>query len=145
MHKRTEVKTNDPDKKKFFLVVQGKVEKVVTLKPAALYLNGKPGEVLESVVTIMPALKYNFSILDMAYRQNAGIEATLVKPENENQPWKVTVRVHSDKVANVFDSLILKTDSPHRPELKIRISALFRGEKLSQPQIKKKPADKKPG
>lgn len=126
MTKRVLIKTNAPDKKKFNVVVTGKIEAVATVRPPAVYLNGKPGDVLESVITIMPSEKYKFSILDVNHRKGSGLDTTLVKPENATDPWKIMVKASLDKAGNVFDNLMIKTDSPHRPMIKIRVSALFR-------------------
>lgn len=125
MTKRILVKTDDPEKKKFNLVVTGMVEKVVTINPSAVYLDGNPGDILESTITITPSKKYMFIILGLEQNPESGVMATLVPPTKEGESWQVMVKVNSDKPGNFFDNLILKTNSSHTPELKIRVSALF--------------------
>ncbi|MFH2061122.1 MAG: hypothetical protein ABIJ59_19835 [Pseudomonadota bacterium] len=125
MTKRILVKTDDPEKKKFNLVVTGMVEKVVDINPSAVYLDGNPGDTLESTITITPSKKYMFTILGLEQNPESGVTATLVPPTKEGESWQVMVKVNSDKPGNFFDTLVLKTDSSHTPELKIRVSALF--------------------
>lgn len=119
------VKTDDPKKKKFKLIVKGRVEKVVSIEPSAVYLRGNPGDTLESIITIIPSKKYMFTILGLEQNPESGVMATLIPPVKESEPWQVTIKVNSDKAGNFFDNLILKTDSPHMPKLKIRVAALF--------------------
>lgn len=125
MTKRILVKTDDPDRKKFNLVVTGKVEKVVDINPSSVYLNGNPGDTLESMITITPSKQFMFTILGLEQKPDSGIMATLVPPAKEGDSWQVMVKVFSDKAGNFFDNLILKTDSVYTPQLKIRVSALF--------------------
>ena len=125
MKKTILVKTDDPNKKKFNLMVKGEVEKVVDIQPTGVFLDGRPGDTLESVITITPSAKYMFRITEMQQNPESGVLAALVPPEKENDPWKVTVKIHSDETGRFFDRLILKTDSPYEPTLKIVVSALF--------------------
>ena len=87
MKKIIQVKTDDPEKKKFNLVVTGLVEKVVDINPVSVYMKGNPGDTLERVVTITPSEKYPFSILGMETRGNAGIKALLIAPIKDKKSW----------------------------------------------------------
>jgi len=125
MKKNIQVKTDDPDNKKFNLVVKGPVEKVVDITPASIYLKGNPGDILEAVVTITPSEKYPFSILGMETRGNASIKSTLIAPTKDKKSWQVKIKSTSDKVLNLYDVLTLKTDSPYKPKLTIMVSVRF--------------------
>lgn len=125
MTKTTRVRTNDPEKTVFNLVVKGKVEKVADILPSTVYLNGKSGDTLESVVTITPSEKYKFSILGLEQKINTKIKATLIEPINNMKSWQVKITGMSDKPKDLYDVLTLKTDSQYRPTITIRVYASF--------------------
>ena len=125
MIKNILITTNDPEKKKFNLVVTGQVEQVAKMDPPFVNLYGKPGDKLESIVTITPSKKYHFSILKMEQRKGSGITAQLIKPNGKNQPWQVKITCTAPRVMNLYDYITLKTDSEFRPILNIRVSVMF--------------------
>ena len=125
MKKTILVKTDDPGKKKFNLVVTGPVEKVVEINPVSVYLDGTPGETLESIVTITPSEKYKFSILGMEQKINTRIKAQLMEPKGDEKFWQIKIKSTSDKADDLYDVLTLKTDSQYRPILTIRVYAIF--------------------
>ncbi|MBU0463255.1 MAG: hypothetical protein KKE12_06550 [Proteobacteria bacterium] len=119
------VKTDDPVRKEFNLVVTGPVEKIVDINPESVYLNGNPGDTLEAVVNITPSEKYPFSILGMETRGNARIETSLIESMDDKKSWQVKIKSTSDKVQNLYDVLTLKTDSQYKSTLTIRVYAIF--------------------
>ncbi len=125
MRKNILVKTNDPDKKKFNLTVTGPVEKVVDISPRSVYLNGNPGDTLDAVVNITPAEKYPFSILEMKQKINTRIKAQLIELNGDKKSWQVKIKSTSDTAGDLYDVLTLKTDSPYKPNLTIRVYAIF--------------------
>ncbi len=125
MKKNIQVKTDDPENKQFNLVVKGPVEKVVDITPASVYLKGNPGKVLEAVVTITPSEKYQFSILGIEPRGNAGIKSMLIAPTEKKKFWQVKIKSTSDKVQRFFDVITLKTDSPYKPKITIMVTVKF--------------------
>ena len=132
MKKVIKVKTDDPAKKQFKLVVTGPVEKVVDISPETVHLSGVPGDTLEAVVNITPSEKYPFSILGMKTRGNAGIKPELVAPAENKKTWQIRIQCSSDKIQNLYDVLTLKTDSRYKPKLIIRVSAMFLKKKASK-------------
>jgi hypothetical protein len=125
MKKVIQVKTDDPEKKQFNLVVTGLVEKIMDIQPESVYLKGHPGDTLETVVTITPFEKYPFSILGMETRGNARIETSIIESKDDKKSWQVKIKSTSDKVENLYDVLTLKTDSQYKPKLTIRVYAIF--------------------
>lgn len=125
MTKTTSVRTNDPDKAKFDLVVRGRVEKVADIKPVSVFMDGKPGEKLEAVVTITPSDKFTFTISEVTKQYNTGIDATLVPPEKGEKAWKLVVKSTSDKADDLYEVLTLETDSEYLPSIAIRAYAIF--------------------
>ncbi len=125
MNKRILVHTDDPQNKKFYLTVVGKVDPVVKITPGTVSLSGVPGEELSAVVTITPAEKYDFKILEMKQKFNTQIKAELVPPKEGSRDWQVRVKTQSDKADDLYDIITLKTDSPFKPKLKIRVYAIY--------------------
>ncbi|CCK81519.1 uncharacterized protein TOL2_C33620 [Desulfobacula toluolica Tol2] len=147
MKKNIIVKTDDPEKKKFNLVVTGPVEKVVDINPRSVYMNGNSGDTLETVVNITPSEKYHFSILGMEQKIRNGIQARLIEPKSssilssiwhsfliktrliepkeDKKLWQIKIKSTSDTAANLYEILTLKTDSQYKPMLTIRINAVF--------------------
>ncbi len=129
MKKVTMVHTDDPEKRKFTLTVTGLVEKVVTIEPRSVYLQGNPGDTLKTTIKITPSEKYQFSILGLEQKNSAQIKAKLIAPKGNEKSWQVKVETVSDKAepGQLYDTLTLKTDSKYRPSLFIRVYAIFVG------------------
>ncbi len=125
MRKTILVRTNDYENRVFNLVVTGPVEQVVDVSPKAVYLNGFPGDVLKETVTITPSEKYGFSTLTLEAKNNSKISANLIKPSGNDKTWKLMIEGTSDNVGDLFEEIILKSDSKFTPELSIKVSAIF--------------------
>lgn len=125
MTKSILVKTDDPGQRTQNLVVTGQVDRIAEISPPAVYLNGKAGDTLEAVVTITPSEKYAFTLLGLEKRNKSRIEATLVQPEKGGKTWQIRIKCRSDKTEDLYDELILKTDSPYVSTIGIRVSAVF--------------------
>jgi hypothetical protein len=125
MKKVIVVKTDDPEKRKFNLVVSGPVEKIVEIYPKSVHLDGIPGETLEAVVKITPSEKYQFSITGIEQGGNPGIKARLIESKGDEKFWQVKIQSTSDRVQNLYDVVTLKTDSPYKSKLVIRVYAIF--------------------
>ena len=129
MTKTILVKTDDPGQRTLNLVVTGQVDRIAEIRPPSVYLNGKAGESLEAVVTITPSEKYAFTLLGLEKQNKSRIEATLVQPEKGGKTWQIKIKCRSDKAEDLYDELVLKTDSPYAPTISIRVSAVFLDEK----------------
>ena len=125
LHRSILVKTNDPNNKKIYLTVTGKVTSLVTIKPAMVSLSGTPGQNLEALVTISPAKNFNMKILAMTQKFNTPIKAELVAPEQSNRDWHIKITTYSDKADDLYDIITLQTDNPIKPELKVRVYAIY--------------------
>jgi hypothetical protein len=125
MTKTILVKTDDPGQRTLNLVVTGQVDRIAEISPPSVYLNGKAGDALEAVVTITPSKKYAFTLLGLEKRNKSRIEATLIQPEKDGRTWRIQIKCRSDKAEDLYDELVLKTDSPYVPTIGIRVSAVF--------------------
>ncbi|MDA3918622.1 MAG: hypothetical protein PF690_16860 [Deltaproteobacteria bacterium] len=131
MKKTTLVRTDDPEKPKFTLTVTGEVDRVVTIKPKSVYLQGSQGDTLETTVDITPSQKYQFAILGLEQRVNKNIKASLVAPQGSEKSWQIKVKAESENTGQVYDLLTLKTDSKYLPSFSIRVYAKFSAKKES--------------
>jgi len=125
LKKKILVKTDDPVNKQLYLTVTGKVETVVDITPKTVSLRGVPGDVLQTMVTITPVEKYDFSILELNQKFNTDIKAQLIKPEKDNSSWQVKISSTSQIADDFYDVITLKTDSKYKPTLKIRVYAIY--------------------
>ena len=74
MKKATLIRTDDPEKSRFKVTVTGKVDRVVTIKPRSVYLEGNQGDTLETMIEITPSPKYQFSILGLQQKSNSNYD-----------------------------------------------------------------------
>ncbi len=119
------VKTDDPVRRQFNLVVTGPVEKVFDINPSSVYLHGKQGDTLKTAITITPSEKYKFSILGMEHKVNTKIKARLIELKKDKKAWQIKIECTSVKAEHLFDVLTLKTDSPYKPIVSIRVHVSF--------------------
>jgi len=125
MNKKILVKTDDPAKRQFYLVITGKVTRIVDVQPSVVSLSGAPGESLEAMVSITPAENYDLKILKMDLKFNTNIKAELLPPEQGKREWRIKINSFSDKADDFYDIITLKTDNPLKPRLKVRVYAIY--------------------
>lgn len=119
------MKTDDPENKKFYLKISGKVKEIVKVSPGTVNLSGVPGNTLSAMVTIEPVQADTLNILDMKLRFNKQIKAELIKPGQGEKTWQVKVSCYSDLPADIYDFITLTTDNPNKSHLRIRVYAIF--------------------
>ncbi len=125
MNKKILVKTDDPEKKQFYLTITGRVKRIVEIKPSVVSLSGAPGESLEAMVSIIPAENYEMNITKMNQKFNTNIKAELLAPEQGKKEWQIRIKSFSDKADDFYDIITLKTDNPLKPLLKVRVYAIY--------------------
>lgn len=125
MTKKIKLLTDDPDQSTFYLYVSGPIDKKAKVEPSALYLNGKPGETIEASITITPNEKRLFTNLVIEKKSDSSLITELVSPDQEGGAWKVLLKITSDQVRHIFETLTLKPDNPGEPAIKVRVSANF--------------------
>lgn len=124
MIKNILVKTDDPQNKKFYLKISGKVEEIIRISPSIVNLSGAPGQTLSDVVTIEPVQGDKLNILSMKLKLKQ-IKAELIKPGQGKKNWQVRVSCFSDHSADIYDFITLTTDNPNKRRLSIRVYAIF--------------------
>jgi len=104
------------------LTVSGQVKKFVTLSQNSVFLRGTGETVLKKTVTITPQQKYPFKIVAVETKKSGNI-ATRLEAINStiSNTYKLTVTNLKQNKGRYVESVTLKTDSPVRSEIKIRV------------------------
>jgi len=116
------IHTNDPANPKFTLTISGQVEKLFDLKPKYVRLTGYSGAQISLPVTIVPAAKYPFKIIDVTSRDGTFVKHTLTerKPSEGSGYTLLIENLKTDK-GRYMDLLTLTTDSQIQPKIIIRV------------------------
>ena len=122
LSKKILVQTDDTKHPFIHLAIVGRVEEFVHLNPKKVYLRGAVGTDIKRTVSIIPAEKYPFNILETKATSGRDISYQLEKDEkSEKKRWLLTVENRKKERGNYFDTINLKTDSKIRPTIKIRV------------------------
>jgi hypothetical protein len=122
MTKTARVVCNDPNRPQFYLTVSGNVEKFVTIEPTAARLFGKRGEAIRATIRILPEEKYPFRIEGPTRQQTRNIAYSLSElTEPGARGYLLTVVNRRSQKGRYFEKIVLKTDSPLYPEIKIPV------------------------
>ena len=116
------IHTNDPANPKFTLTISGQVEKLFDLKPKYVRLTGYSGAQIILPVTIVPAAKYPFKIIDVTSRDGTFVKHTLTerKPSEGSGYTLLIENLKTDK-GRYMDLLTLTTDSQIQSKIIIRV------------------------
>lgn len=100
------------------------VEKFVTIEPRLVLFEGKPGDVLKSIVSIIPQKKYPFVIKKSRAKQGKWVKYDLEPWGKEKKKGYKLVVENLKKEPGIYrDAIIFETDSPIQPEIRINIMA----------------------
>lgn len=102
--------------------ISGNVQKFADINPAKLVLRGNAGDPITGTVTISPDPKYPFKVLETKPRNGTDIKATTETKEENNTPkYIVTVENLKKDPGRYYDVIMLKTDSPVKPEIMLSV------------------------
>jgi len=122
MKKTAGVYTNDKNRPQQDLVISGPVDNFATIRPQHVSLRGVVGDSIKGQVSIIPEKKYPFKILDARAEDGKNINFQLDEVKSSNgQAYELTVENLQEQTGRYYDTIILKTDSKVRPELKVRV------------------------
>jgi hypothetical protein len=103
-------------------MVTGDVEKLVTITPPMVRLEGPAGQPIEEVVTIIPGVKYPFKIIEAKARSGKRIRYSLSEVKGPNGPqYELTVKNIKSGKGRYIDTILLKTTSKKRPVININV------------------------
>ncbi len=145
MTKKILVKTDDPENKKIYLTITGKIKQFAKISPRRVTLNGVAGQTLSQVVAIEPVHQDELKILDLKLKYDKQIKAELIKPGQGEKNWQVKVSCYSDQSATIYDVITLTTDSPTNPHLRIMVYGMFERALSSEKNGSQVPENKKGG
>ena len=123
LNKGFTVFTNDPGKPRVRLSVVGKVKGYILVLPVYVRLTGAVGEPIQRTVKLTPQKGYPFTITKITAQSNEFVRFQL-QPADESAEasgYLLTVENTRSEAGNYHDTLIIETDSPHKPTLKIPV------------------------
>ena len=98
------------------------VETFATIEPRHARLFGKKGEPIHATIRIVPSEKHAFQILGPAQRETNEFRYTLSKTDEPGtDSYLLTVENKQEKPGRYFGTIVLKTDSIARPNIKITV------------------------
>ncbi len=104
------------------MTISGEVEKFVTITPSLVRLSGRDGQPIEEVVTIIPAEKYPFKIIEAKAINGKRIDYNLSEIKTASgQQYVLTVKNIKTGKGRYLDTIVLKTTSKYRPEINIQV------------------------
>ncbi|MCP4681348.1 MAG: DUF1573 domain-containing protein [Desulfobacterales bacterium] len=132
LSKNITVHTNDKKNPRLKLKISGDVKKFATITPKRVHLRGTLGKPIKIPVSIIQEEKYPFKILEVRAENGKNISYKLEEVEKTGKAeYKLIVENKKKEVGKYSDSIILKTDSEVRPEIKIRVSGNISAEKIA--------------
>ena len=123
LHKGFKVFTNDPAKPEVTLQVTGKVKGYLTVAPAYVRLNGAVGQSISRKVQIVAMKGYPFTIkeINAHNREDFQYRLTPMDKQSGRQGYVLQVENTKQKAGNYYDTIVIKTDSKHKPVVRIPV------------------------
>jgi hypothetical protein len=116
------VHTDDPVSEVLQLKVKGKVTRFATIRPPRIRMTGAADQEIVSKVVIVPEERYPFKILGAAPAKQGNIRVDYVEEKtDEGVRYVLSVFNLRKEKDRYFDTVVVKTDSAVRPELKISV------------------------
>lgn len=122
------VVTNTPGSAPVQLTVSGKVDQLFTMTPAIVRLEGAAGEVLSRTVTIRPIPRYGLTIVKAAAQKGDHMRFELQEDHDGAQRiYRLNVEVCKKAQGIYFDKILLTTNNPVKPEIRVAVFAKIAG------------------
>lgn len=126
--KSVQIYSNDPTLPRATLVIKGPVKRFAAIHPNRISLVGLLGSELRQTVSIIPEAEYPFKII--SHRAEKGrffAYQLLEKQQGRNLVYELTADNLKTDTGWYSDTIILKTDSAVRPELRIPVNGNIKG------------------
>jgi hypothetical protein len=123
LRKGFSVFTNDPDRPRVRLSVSGTVKGYIAVAPKFIRLTGTVGQPIQRTVNLTPLKGYPFTVKEITAQTDEFVRFQL-KPAGKNAAktgYRLLVENTKTDAGNYRDTIIIKTDSPHKPTLRIPI------------------------
>lgn len=131
LRKGFSVVTNDPDRPRVRLSVTGSVKGYIAVAPKFIRLSGTAGQPIQQTVNLTPHKGHPFIVQEITAQMNEFVRFQL-KPVGKNAAktgYRLLVENTKTDAGNYRDTIIIKTDNPHKPTLRIPIYG-----RISNPQ-----------
>lgn len=116
--KTTTIETSSVEVPRVALTLVGQVDIFARIEPRRLSLRGKPGEAIIGKVRIIRLPQYPFRIVDTRARTGSDIAFQLTETAGG---YELDVKAMRNQPGRAFDTILLKTDSPVKPELEVGV------------------------
>jgi hypothetical protein len=123
LHKGFTVITNDPSRSRIRLSVSGKVKGYIIVTPGYVRLTGPIGDPVQQTVILAPQKGYPFTIKKITAQRNEFLRFQLqpVGKDAAKAGYRLSVENTKSEAGNYHDTIIIDTDSPHKPTLRIPV------------------------
>ena len=131
--------TNDPANPQIKLRVTGKVKGYVTVAPRSVRLFGKVGQPLSRTVQILPVDGHHFTIKEVKAQQDKFLQYQ-IKPlatASGKKGYQLLVQNNKTEPGNYRDTILIKTDSKQKPELRISVFGRIQAQPAPRKQKQK--------
>jgi hypothetical protein len=116
------IQTDDPAEPSIQVRITGQVEKFADIRPERVFLGGAQGKPLSAEVVITPSKQYPFTIKSIEARDGSFIRYEIKEGcKDSNSRCVIKVENTRTEKGRFGDILFIRTDSPLRPEMPIRI------------------------
>ncbi len=122
VREKIRVQTNDINRPWIGLAIRGQVKNFARIEPARVNLVGKIGDDLRAVVKIQPRPDHPFKIIGVRNAQGDKFIRYHLTDTPGAKDYRLEVENRSSQKGTYFDQIMLQTDNPLRPELRVSIS-----------------------
>ena len=120
------MQTNDPEHPVLDLVVSGKVDTFIEIRPARVRLEGQAGKPLTVQVEILQNKGYPFTILEVRTKRDDVIRCKLVEQCNtDNNRCLLQVENIQTKSGRYADTITVQTDNAVKPSFPIQVVGIL--------------------
>ncbi len=123
IRKHIYVNSNDPNKPRLEMILEGEITPFVKIDPVRVRLSGTLGQEISQKVTLTPSKDKPFKITKHFLEKGDRISYSL---EQDKERYIITVTHKGQVAGSYWDSLVIKTDSELKPEIRIMIHGTVR-------------------
>ncbi|WP_028323208.1 DUF1573 domain-containing protein [Desulfatirhabdium butyrativorans] len=116
--KTATIETSSVEVPSVALTLIGQVDIFARVEPQRLSLRGKAGEALSGKVRIVRLPQYPFRIVETRARTGSDIAFQLAETAGG---YELDVKAIRNQPGRAFDTILMKTDSPVKPELQVSV------------------------
>lgn len=119
------ISTNEPNNSVQKCVIFGNISLFADITPKSLILKGTAGEPVQTASTITPLKEYPFTITGFELDDNLK-ETVSVDIAQDGGKFIVTAKNKMKTAGQYLGKMVIKTDSPVKPEIKIFVRGIIR-------------------